>query len=149
MATHSQLVTATRLPVYPSTLPPNNFRHWLPPGISRLQIMPMIYPVFSLLPAPEDLSSIQLAVEIDQPLLEPLEHAADLLQLEQVVLDLARDGLDCAAQVELLLQLAPVGPCLRSGELVLVDQVTPLGVESGDVGNHSLDERQRAVGFGE
>src|SRR5437879_13523500 len=149
MATHSQLVTATRLPVYPSTLIPNNFRHWLPPGISRLQIMPMIYPVFSLLPAPEDLSSIQLAVEIDQPLLEPLEHAADLLQLEQVVLDLARDGLDCAAQVELLLQLAPVGPRLSGGELVLVDQVAPFGVEGRDVGHDPLHEGKRTVSVGE
>src|SRR5436853_1053498 len=136
MTTHSQLVTATRLPVYPSTLTPNNFRHWLPPGISRLQIMPVVYPVFSLLPAPKDLPSIELAVEIDQPLLEPLEHAADLLQLEQVVLDLARDGFDCAAPVELLLRLAPVGPRLRGGELVLVDQVTPLGMESGNVGHY-------------
>ena len=109
----------------------------------------MFYPVFSLLPAPVDLPSIQLAVEIDEPLLEPLKQAADLLQLEQVVLDLARDGLDGAAQVELLLRLAPVGPRLSGGELVLVDQVTPLGVKRGNVGNHSLNERQRLVGFGE
>src|SRR3989449_11283380 len=111
--------------------------------------MPVVYPLFRSLPAPEDLPSIQLAVEIDEPLLEPLEHAADLLQLEQVVLDLTRDGLDCAPQLELLLRLPPVGPRLRGGELVLVDQVAPLGMESRDVGHHSLNERQRAVGFGE
>src|SRR5438309_2343602 len=69
--------------------------------------MPVFYPVLSLLPAPEDFSAVQLAVEIDQPVLEPLEHAPDLLQLEQVVLDLARDRLDGAAQVELLLRLVP------------------------------------------
>src|SRR5437879_11682048 len=130
-------------------LGPDDFGYGLAAGVAGLKGVPVVYSVFSLLPAPQTLPSMQLAVEIDQPLLEPLEHAADLLQLEQVVLDLARDGLDCAAQVELLLRLSPVGPCLRSGELVLVDQVTPLGVESGNVGNHSLDERQRAVGFGE
>src|SRR3989454_6899694 len=130
-------------------LAPDDFGYGLAAGVSGLQVMPVVYPVFSLLPAPEDLPSVQLAVEIDEPLLEPLEHAADLLQLEQVVLDLARDGFDFGAQVELLLRLTPVGPRLRGGELVLVDQVTPLGVESGNVGHHSLDERQRAVGFGE
>src|SRR3989442_14544746 len=111
--------------------------------------MPVVYPVLAHLPAPEDFPAVQLAVEIDEPLLEPLEHAADLLQLEQVILDLARDGLDCAPQLELLLRLAPVGPRLRGGELVLVDQVAPLGMQGGDVRNHSLNERQRAVGFGE
>ena len=54
-----------------------------------------------------------------------------------------------AAQVELLFRLAPVGPRLSGSELVLVDQVAPLGMERGNVGNHSLDERQRLVGFGE
>src|SRR2546425_12819322 len=111
--------------------------------------MPVVYSVFSLLPAPEDFPAVELAVEIDQPVLKPLEHAADLLQLEQVVLDLVRDRLDCAAQVELLFRLTPVGPRLSGGELVLVDQVAPLGLERGNVGNHSLDERQRTVGFGE
>src|SRR5437879_12111391 len=130
-------------------LGPDDFGYGLAAGVAGLKGVPVVYSVFSLLPAPEDLSSIEVAVEIDQPLLEPLEHAADLLQLEQVVLDLARDGLDCAAQVELLLRLSPVGPCLRGGELVLVDEVTPLRVESGDVCHHSLDEREGAVGFGE
>src|SRR5437870_154336 len=111
--------------------------------------MPVVYSVFSLLPAPEDFPAVQLAVEIDEAVLEPLEHAPDLLQLEQIVLDLVRDRLDCAAQVELLLRLAPVRPRLGGGELVLVDQVAPFGMESGDVCNHSLNERQRTVGFGE
>src|SRR3989454_10261924 len=111
--------------------------------------MPVVYSVFSLLPAPEDLPSVQLAVEIDEPLLEPLEHTSDLLQLEQVVLDLARDGLDCAPQLELLLRLPPVGPRLRGGELVLVDQVTPLGVEGRDIRDDPLHEGKRTVSFGE
>src|SRR5207245_1758542 len=146
-ASHPLSVSASgRLP---NRLPPHNLRNRLATRIARLKVVPMIYPVLSLLPAPEDFPAVQLAVEIDEPLLEPLEHAADLLQLQQVVLDLARDGFDFGAQVELLLRLAPVGPRLRGGELVLVDQVTPLGVESGNVGHHSLDERQRAVGFGE
>src|SRR5712692_5392363 len=130
-------------------LAPDDFGYGLAGGVSGLQIMPVVYPVFSLLPAPENLPSIELAVEIHQPVLESLEHAADLLQLEQVVLDLARDGLDGAPQLELLLRLAPVGPRLRGGELVLVNQVTPLRVERGDVGNHSLNEREGLVGFGQ
>src|SRR2546428_6567236 len=130
-------------------LPPHNLRYRLSARISRLKAVPMIYPVLSLLPAPEDLPSIQLAIEIDESLLEPLEHAADLLQLEQVVLDLARDGLDCAPQVELLLRLAPVAPRLRGGLLVLGDLVTQLRIERGDVGNYSLNEREGFVGFGD
>src|SRR3989454_12416804 len=130
-------------------LAPDDFGYGLAAGVSGLQVMPVVYPVFSLLPAPEDLPSVQLAVEIDEPLLEPLEHAADLLQLEQVVLDLARDGFDFGAQVELLLRLTPVGPRLRGGELVLVDQVTPLGVEGRDIRDDPLHEREGLVGFGE
>src|SRR5256885_138607 len=42
--------------------------------------MPMVYPVLTLLPAPEYLFPIQLSVEVDEPRLEPLEHAADLLE---------------------------------------------------------------------
>src|SRR5437879_8881655 len=109
----------------------------------------MIYPVLSLLPAPEDFPAVQLAVEIDEPLLEPLEHAADLLQLQQVVLDLARDGFDFGAQVELLLRLDPVGPRLRGGELVLVDKVAPLGMEGRDVGHDPLHDGKRTVSVGE
>src|SRR5437899_7695788 len=45
------------------------------------------------------------------------------------------------SQVELLFRLTPVGPRLRGGELVLVNQVAPLGMERGDVCNHSLNER--------
>src|SRR2546428_2128948 len=130
-------------------LPPHNLRYRLSARISRLKAVPMIYPVLSLLPAPEDRPSIQLAIEIDESLLEPLEHTSDLLQLEQVVLDLTRDGLDCAPQLELLLRLPPVGPRLRGGELVLVDQVTPLGVEGRDIRDDPLHEREGAVGFGE
>src|SRR6267378_1632680 len=130
-------------------LSPDDFGYGLAAGVPGLQVMPVVYSVLSLLPAPEDLSSIELAVEIDQPVLEPLEHAADLLQLEQVVLDLARDGFDGAAQVKLLLRLTPVGPRLRGGEFVLVDQVTPLRVERGNVGHYPLHEREGAVGFGE
>src|SRR3989442_4530812 len=123
-------------------LAPDDFGYGLAAGVAGLKVVPVVYSVFSLLPAPEDFPAVQLAVEIDQPLLEPLEHAADLLQLEQVVLDLARDGLDCAAQVELLLRLAPVWPRLRGGELVLVDQVAPLAVKGGNVGHYPLHERE-------
>ena len=42
------------------------------------------------LPAPEDVPAVELAVEIHQPLLHPFEHAADLLQLDDEVVDLAR-----------------------------------------------------------
>src|SRR3989442_8911935 len=118
-------------------------------GVSGLQVMPVVYPVLAHLPAPEDFPAVQLAVEIDEPLLEPLEHTPDLLQLEQVVLDLARDGLDCAPQLELLLRLAPVGARLRGGELVLVDEVAPLGMEGRDIRDDPLHEREGLVGFAE
>src|SRR5256712_9425275 len=130
-------------------LAPDDFGYGLAAGVAGLKVVPVVYSVFSLLPAPEDLPPIELAVEIDQPVLEPLEHAADLLQLEQVVLDLVRDRLDCAAQVELLFRLAPIGPRLSGGELVLVDQVAPLGMEGRDVGDDPPHEREGPVGFGE
>src|SRR2546426_5669263 len=60
----------------------HDFRYRLPAGISGFEFMPMLDPVFPGLPAPEDISPLELAVEIDQSLIEPLEHAADLRELE-------------------------------------------------------------------
>src|SRR5437879_7599691 len=67
--------------------------------------MPVVYPVLSPFPAPEDFLAIELAVEVHQPLLEPLEHAADLAELDQVIIDLTGDRLDLGAQRHLLGQI--------------------------------------------
>src|SRR5438552_11208144 len=54
-ASHPLSVSASwRLP---NRLSPHHLRNWLAAGISGLKVMPMIYPVFSLLPAPEDFSA--------------------------------------------------------------------------------------------
>src|SRR5438105_2159975 len=111
--------------------------------------MPVLNPVFSNFPAPEDFFVVQLAVEIHQPLLESLEHAADLLQLDQVVVDLVSDGVDLAAQVDLLRRLAPVGLGLRRDELVARHQIAPLGVQRDDVGDDALHKGKRTIGFDE
>src|SRR5437867_7984317 len=67
----------------------HHFRYRLPAGISSIQFMPVFYPVLSDLPAPKDVAPLELAVEIDQSLIEPLEHAADLRQLGEIAIDLA------------------------------------------------------------
>src|SRR5437016_11373770 len=97
--------------------------------------MPMVYPVLTLLPAPEYLFPIQLSVEVDQSRLEPLEHAADLLELEHELVDLARDVIDAAAQRELVGRFAPFGSSLRRHELVLRHEITPCGVERDQIGD--------------
>src|SRR2546428_12784287 len=109
--------------------------------------MPVLDPVLAHFPTPEDFFVVQLAVEIHQPLLEPLEHAADLLQLEQVVVDLVSDGVDLAAQVDLLRRLAPVGLGLGCNELVARHQIAPLRVQRHAVGDDALHERKRTIGF--
>src|SRR2546426_12282659 len=68
----------------------HHFRNRLPAAISGFELMPMLDPVFPGLPAPEDISPLELAVEIDQSLIEPLEHAADLRELGEIAIDLAR-----------------------------------------------------------
>src|SRR6266702_3498331 len=47
----------------------HDFRNRLPAGISGFELMPMLDPVFPGLPAPEDISPLELAVEIDQSLM--------------------------------------------------------------------------------
>src|SRR3989449_5760394 len=76
----------------------------------------MLDPVFPGLPAPEDISPLELAVEIDQSLIEPLEHAADLRELGEIAIDLARQVADAAAQLHLLRRLAPFRLRLRDEE---------------------------------
>src|SRR5205814_8502974 len=124
-------------------------RYRLPSGVSRLQLMPVLDPVLAHFPAPEDLLAVELAVEVNQPLLESLEDAADLLQLEQVVVDLVRDGVDLAAQLDLLGRLAPVGLRLRRDQLVARHEVAPLRVQRHDVGDDALHERKLTIGISE
>ncbi len=89
----------------------------------------MIDPLFADPPAPEDVASIELTVEVHQPLLEPLEHAADLLELFEVPIDVARHAHDLGVQRELLGRLAPIGPRLGRDVLVAVDEIAPPGIQ--------------------
>src|SRR5437016_13625989 len=57
----------------------HHFRNRLPAAISGFELMPMLDPVFPGLPAPEDISPLKLAVEIDQYPIVHLDHSADLL----------------------------------------------------------------------
>src|SRR3989442_10989266 len=111
--------------------------------------MPMLDPVFPSLPAPEDISPLELAVEIDQSLIEPLEHAADLRELGEIAIDLARHVADAAAQLHLLRRLAPFRLRLRDEQLVLGHEIAPLGMEREDVGHDPLYEGEGSIGFGE
>src|SRR6185369_6718395 len=74
------------------------FRYRLASGVSGLKLVPVLDFLFILFPAPEYFFPIELAVKVDQSRLEPLEHAADLVELEQEVIDLAGDVIDAAAQ---------------------------------------------------
>ena len=111
--------------------------------------MPKLDPFLPLLPAPEYFFPIQLSVEVDQSRLEPLEHAADLLELEQELVDLARDVVDASAQRELVGRFAPFGSSLGRHELVLRHEITPGRVERDQIGDNALDEREGTIGFGE
>src|SRR5436309_15652917 len=125
----------------------HHFRHRLPAGVSRFELMPMLDPVFPGLPAPEDISPLELAVEIDQSLIEPLEHAADLRELGEIAIDLARHVADAAAQLHLLRRLAPFRLRLRDEQLVLGHEIAPLGMEREDVGHDPLYEGESSIGF--
>src|SRR2546426_7389415 len=109
--------------------------------------MPMIDAFFSDLPAPEHLLAVELSVEVDESRLEPLEHAADLVELDQEITDLARDVVDAAAQGELLGRLAPFGSGLCGDELILRHEIAPLGMEGDQVRDDALDEGERTIGF--
>src|SRR5207253_6021821 len=110
--------------------------------------MPVLDLFLTDLPAPEYFFPVQLPIKVDEPRLEPLEHAADPLELEQEIVDLARDVLDTTAQRELLGRLAPFGPGLRGDELVLRDQIAPLRMERDEVGHNPPYQRQGTVRLG-
>ena len=44
--------------------------------------MPVLDALLARLPAPEDVAPVELAVEVHQSLVEPLEYAPDLLELQ-------------------------------------------------------------------
>src|ERR1043166_8098246 len=134
---------------FPCRLSPHHFRHWLPSGVSGVQLMPVLDFFFTLLPAPEDFLAVELAVEVHQPLLEALEYTADLLQLAQEIVDPPRHLVDAGAQPQLLGRLAPFGPRLRRHQLVLVHQIAPFGMQRHQIGDDALHERQSTIGFAE
>src|SRR5436305_4570776 len=107
--------------------------------------MPELDPFLTLLPAPEYFFPVQFPIEVDEPRLEPFEHAAHLLELEQEIVDLARDVLDTTAQRELVGRFAPFGPGLRGDELVLRDQIAPVRMKRDEIGYDPLYERQGTV----
>src|SRR6266568_1703772 len=123
------------------------FGYRLASRVSRFQIVPELNPLFPLFPTPKDLLTVELTVEVHQSRLESLEHAADLLELEQELVDLARDVVDAAAQRELVGRFAPFGSSLRRHELVLRHEITPGRVERDQIGDDALDQGESTVGF--
>lgn len=105
----------------------------MPAREAGLDIVPVLDPLFALFPAPEHIAAVELAVEIDQTLLESLEHATHRLELGKVCRDAARDVLDATAQRELFGRFAPLGAGLGGGEFILRDELAPLWIESSDV----------------
>src|SRR5689334_1613177 len=110
--------------------------------------MPMGDAVFALLPAPEYLAPVELAVKVNEAFVKAFEDAADLFQLLEIVGDFARDVIDATAQVELVGRLAPFGLGIGGDEFILGDEVAPLGMESGNVSYDSPHEGESFVGFG-
>lgn len=108
-------------------------------GEPGLDLVPVLDPILALLPAPEHIAAVQLAVEIDQALLKSLEHATDSLELGQIVRNTARDVLDARAQSELIGGLAPLGTSLSGGEFIPIDQLSPFGIQRSDVSNYATD----------
>src|SRR5262249_51117855 len=111
--------------------------------------MPVADALFAVLPAPEDVAAVQLAVEVDQADLRILEDAADAIELLVAVGNLARNGLDLVLQIELLGRLAPLGIGAGGQELVTVDEIAPLWVERGDIRDDAADERQCPLCLGD
>src|SRR5262245_2574047 len=102
-----------------------------------------------MLPAPEDVAAIELAVEVDETELRVFQDAADTSELFVAFGDPARDGLDLALQLELLGGFAPLGIGAGGEELMAVHEIAPLRIQRRDVRNDAADERQSALGFGD
>src|SRR6266700_7949525 len=83
--------------------------NFLPPREPRLELVPVMNLRFALLPAPENVAAVELAVEVHQAVGKALENAADLVQLFDAVVDPRRDHVDLLLEIELLLRLAPLG----------------------------------------
>src|SRR2546423_10538378 len=137
--------TSSQNPLIPRLRP---FWYGPPSVVSPVELMPVLDLFFSLLPAPEYFFAVELAVEVHQSLLESFEHAADLLELAEVVVDPARHLVDAAAQPHLLGRLAPFRPRLLRHQFVLAHQVAPFGMQRHQIGDDALHERKRAIGVG-
>ena len=106
-------------------------------------------PLLAELPAPQDFPLVEPGVEVDEPLVEPLEFAADPLQLAEKLVDPGGDGIHLRLERELLLRFPPLGPGLRGDELILRHEILPLRIDRHDVLHHSFHEGQGAIGLGE
>src|SRR5207244_9624509 len=111
--------------------------------------MPVFDALLARLPAPEHLPPVELAVEVDESFIEALEHAADLVELEQIIVDLPSNVLDASPERELLRRFAPFGTSAGGDDFVTCDQIAPLRVKGNQIGDDAPNEGQRAVGFGE
>src|SRR5690242_21905614 len=111
--------------------------------------MPMLDALLARLPAPEDVPPVELAVEVDEAFIEALEHATDLVELEQIVVDLPRYVLDARPERELLRRFAPFGTSAGGDDFVPCHQIAPLRVKGYEIGDDAPDQRESTVGFGE
>ena len=112
-------------------------------------LVPVRDALFALLPAPENVAAVELAVEVHQAELGILEDAADAIQLLDAIVDAPSDGFDLALEIELLGRLSPIGMGRSGQELVAVDEIAPLGKKGRDIRDDATDEGQSAIGFGD
>ena len=119
----------------------------LAPGEARLDLVPVGDPLLAQPPAEEDRPVLAQRVEVHQPGLEPLEHAAHRLQLLEIAVDLLRVGGDVVARGHQLLGLAPVGPGAAGQDLEPAHRGAPGGILRRQVVHDPAHQRQRALGF--
>lgn len=101
--------------------------------------MPVLDALLARLPAPEDVPPVELAVEVDESFIEALEHAADLVELEQIIVDLSRYVLDASSERELLRRFAPFGTSPGGDDFVSRHQIAPLRVKGYEIGDDAPD----------
>ena len=101
--------------------------------------MPVLDALLARLPAPEDVPPVELPVEVDESFIETLEYAADLVQLEQIIVDLSRYVLDASPERELLRRFAPFGTSAGGNDFVSRHQIAPLRVKRYQVGDDAPD----------
>src|SRR6185436_10234028 len=113
---------------------------------SRVNLVPVLHARLAELPAVEDFAAVDLPAKIYEPSVHPFADDAEIVQLGDVMLDVAGETLGFDLQ-QLRDHVGVLWTRADGGELELSHLLFPEMVITDEIFDVSLDQRKRAVRF--